>query len=150
MSIDQTADADVVDVVRLGQRVSRSFTVALANRATFDAVMALARAGNTFDPHQVARTIGTLFDDAMTVEFGIDESPVLSLEIPFFTGQHLAARTGHGERYTDEQRRDFARRVIAWARTMRADVITVEQHLTDAVVNDEPGEHPLRVRIWWF
>jgi hypothetical protein len=40
---DQTVDQHVVDFVRLGQRVSRNFTVRMRNRATFDAVMAAAK-----------------------------------------------------------------------------------------------------------
>ena len=47
--------------------------------------------------------------------------------------------------------RDFARRVIAWARRVRADEITVQQFpiITETFIDNEPGEHPYRIRIWW-
>lgn len=151
MSSNNTAETDIVRFVQIGQRVSTNFTVTLPNRATFDAVMAAPLAANEFDPTEVARTIGTLFDDAMQVEFGAEGSAVLYLTVPFFTHQRIAATTGSGERYTDEQRRCYARDVIAWARRMRADEISVRQYpITDHVwVEDEPGEHPYRIRIWW-
>ena len=53
---------------------------------------------------------------------------MLYIEVPFFTHQRITAPTGLGDRYTDEQRRDFARQVISWARAMRADEIFVEQY----------------------
>ena len=151
MSRDQTSVADIVQFVQLGERVSTHFLVTLPNRATFDAVMATARGGNNFEPHEVGATIGALFDDAMQVQFGAEGSAVLYIDVAFFTGQRLAAASGTGERYTDEQRRDYAGRVIAWARAMRADEISVQQYpvTADGDVWDQPGEHPYRIRIWW-
>jgi hypothetical protein len=148
---DQAVNRDVVEFVRLGQRVSLNFTVPLRNRATFDAVMAEALGGNNFDPHRVAISIGSLFDDAMDVEFGAEGSAVLYIAVPFYPRQRLDAHAGQlGERYTDEQRRDFARRVIEWARTMQADEISVQQHpVTPEPVWGQPGENPYKIRIWW-
>lgn len=145
---------DIVEFVRLGQRVSRNFTVVLSSRVVFDAVMAAAMGANNFDPREVARTIGTLFDDAMKVEFGAKGSPVLYIEVPFFTQQRLAATSAKfGDRYTDEQRRAYTRQVITWARAMLADENSVQQDLfgpgNGVVVEGEPGEAPHRIRIWW-
>jgi hypothetical protein len=142
---------DVVSFVQLGERVSTNFTVNLSNRATFDAVMNAALGGNNFVPGDVARTIGTLFDDAMQVEFGAEGSAVLYIAVPFFTHQRIASTSGGGERYTNEQRRDFTQRVLVWARSMRADEITVQQYpVTDELfVDNAPGENPYRIRIWW-
>jgi hypothetical protein len=152
MTVDQAVDSEVVQFVSLGQRVSTNFTVNLGNRATFDAVMATAMGGNNFDPHAVATSIGSVLDDAMSVEFGAERSPVLYIEVPFFTHQRLAAPKdmGMGPKYTDAQRQAFARRVIDWARTMLADEITVQQYpVTPEPADGEPGEHPYRIRIWW-
>ncbi|WP_410646256.1 hypothetical protein [Amycolatopsis sp. cmx-4-54] len=146
-----TVDTDVVEFVRLGQRVSLNFTVPIRNRETFDAVMAAAQGGNNFDPDQVARTIDTLFGEAMKVEFGAEGSAVLYIEVPFTTSQRLDATVvGLGGKYTALQRQDYARRVIEWARAMRADEITVQQHpATEAPVVGKPGENPYRIRVWW-
>jgi hypothetical protein len=144
-------DTDVVEFVRLGQRVSLNFTVTVRNRPTFDRVMAAAQGGNHFDPDLVASTIGTLFDESMKIEFGAEGSAVLYIEVPYTSGQRLdGAVVGSGERYTADQRQDYARRVIEWARRMRADEITVQQHpVTEYPVVGNPGEHPHRIRIWW-
>jgi hypothetical protein len=143
--------ADVVTFVQLGQRVSTNFTVNLSNRATFDAVMNAAFGGNNFMPSEVAATIGSLFDDAMQVEFGAEGSAVLYIAVPFFTHQRIASTTGGGDRYTDEQRRDYTQSVLTWARSMRADEITVQQYpfTDDLFVDNGPGENPYRIRIWW-
>jgi hypothetical protein len=87
----------------------------------------------------------------MKVEFGAEGSAVLYIEVPFFTHQRIADPAAFGARYTDEQRRDFARRVIAWARAVGADEITVQQYpvTADVYIDDEAGEHPYRIRIWW-
>jgi hypothetical protein len=148
MSRDRTPVAEIVQFVQLGERVSTHFLVTLPNRATFDAVMAAARGGNNFDPYEVGATIGTLLDDAMQVQFGAEGSAILYIDVPFFTGQRLAAASGTGERFTDEQRRDYARRVIDWARAVRADEISVQQYpaTADGDVWGEPGEHPYRIR----
>jgi hypothetical protein len=71
--------------------------------------------------------------------------------VPFYPRQRLGAGAGQlGEPYADEQRRDFARRVIEWARTVEADEISVQQHpVTPEPVWDEPGENPYKIRIWW-
>ncbi|GAB3448870.1 hypothetical protein GCM10027436_42740 [Actinophytocola sediminis] len=147
----RNVQADIVRFVQLGQRVSTNFTVNLSNRATFDAVMNSALGGNNFMPSEVAATIGTLFDDAMQVEFGAEGSAVLYIDVPFFTHQRIASTKGGGDRYTDEQRRDYAQKVITWARSMRADEITVQQYPTvaDLFVDNSPGENPYRIRIWW-
>ena len=143
--------AEIVEFVRLGQSVSTNFTVTLPSREVFDAVMAAVERVNSFDPREVAQTIGSLFDNAMRVTFGAEGSPVLYIEVPFFTHQRITASTGFGDRYSDDQRRDFARQVISWARAMRADEIFVEQYpeTSGCVVEGEPGEHPHRIRIWW-
>lgn len=110
--------------------------------------MATALGGSNFTPSEVARTIGTLFDDAMTVEFGHEESAVHYIKVPFFTHQRIAASPVFGERYSDAQRQDYTRSVIAWARAVRADEITVQQYPTNADMyfDDEPGDHPFRIR----
>jgi hypothetical protein len=148
---DADIDANVVRFVQLGQQVSTNFRITLPNRATFEAVMAVALGDNNFDPREVARTIGTLFDDAMKVELGAEGSAVLYIEVPFFTGQRLSSPNGLRQRYSDEQRREFTRRVIACARRVGADEVSVQQFpiTTDLFVDDEPGEHPYRIRIWW-
>src|SRR5437762_13909416 len=88
---DQTVEQDVIDFVRLGQRVSLNFTVPMRNRATFEAVMAAALGGNAFIPHEVARTSGWGFDDASGVEFGAEGSAVLYIEVPFFPHQRYGS-----------------------------------------------------------
>lgn len=150
-SNDSKVQADIVRFVQLGQRVSTNFTVNLSNRPTFDAVMSAALGGNNFTPGEVARTIGALFDDAMHVEFGAEGSAVLYITVPFFTHQRIVSTTGGGDRYTGEQRRDFTQRVLVWARSMRADEITVQQYpiTDDLFVDNAPGESPYRIRIWW-
>jgi hypothetical protein len=149
---DKTVDQDVVDFVRLGQRVSRNFTARMRNRATFEAVMAAALGGNAFVPHEVAGTIGSVFDDASGVEFGAEGSAVLYLEVPFFPHQRYGStQVGSSERYSDEQRRAFAQRVIDWARTMRADEISTQQYPPEPTLRvwNEPGAHPYKIRVWW-
>ncbi|WP_410570654.1 hypothetical protein [Amycolatopsis sp. cmx-4-61] len=142
---------DVVEFARLGQKVSLKFLVPLRNRATFDKCMATVQGGNSFDPVEVARTIGLLFDDAMDVEFGAEGSAVLYITTAFFPNQCIGPRTDkRHERYTDAERQDYAQRVIDWARTMGANEITVQQHpATDQDVVGKPGEHPYRIRLWW-
>ncbi|OXM56412.1 hypothetical protein CFP71_13365 [Amycolatopsis thailandensis] len=144
-------DTDVVEFVRLGHRVSLNFTVPLRNRPTFDRVMATAQGGNNFDPDLVASTIGTLYDESMEVLFGAEGSAVLYIEVPYFSSQRLdSTSVDSGEKYTADQRQDYARRVIDWARRMRADEITVQQNpVTEYPVVGQPGEHPYRIRIWW-
>lgn len=148
----QTVEQDVVDFVRLGQRVSLNFTVRMRNRATFEAVMAAALGGNAFDPHEVARTIGPVFDGAMGVEFGAEGSAVLYIDVPFFPHQRYGStQVGMSEPYGDEERRAFAQRVIDWAKRVRADEISTQQYPPEPTLRvwNEPGEHPYKIRIWW-
>jgi hypothetical protein len=147
-----TVDQDVVAFVRLGQRVSQNFTVHMRNRETFDAVMAAAQGCNAFSPQDVARTIGPLFDDSMSVSFGAEGSPVLYIDVPFFPHQrYRSTECGMSERFSDEERQAFAQRVIDWARTVRADEISTQQYPPEPILHawNKPGEHPYKIRIWW-
>jgi hypothetical protein len=152
MPVDRNVvNNDVVEFARLGLNVSLKFLVPLRNRATFDKVMATVQGGNRFDPAEIADTIGSLFDDAMDVEFGAEASQVLYITLPSFPHQCIGPRADkRHERYTDAERQAYAQRVIDWARTMGADEITVQQHpATDQDVVGKPGEHPYRIRLWW-
>jgi hypothetical protein len=152
MRRDQSIHRYVVEFVRLAEKAGcRNFTIDLRNRATFNATMAVARGGNNFDPDLVAGTIGTLFDDAMRVEFGAEASSVLYIEVPTFEHQRIGSTSlDMTHRFTDAERQAYAQRVIDWAKRMRADRITVQQHpATPAPVVGEPGEHPFRIRLWW-
>lgn len=149
---DKTVDEDVVEFVRLAQRVSLNFTVRMRNRATFEAVMAVALGCNAFVPHKVVRTIDSVFDDSAGVEFGAEGSAVLYIEVPFYPHhRYSSTRVGTSERYSDEERQAFAQRVIDWARTMRADEISTQQYPPEPTLRvwNEPGEHPYKIRIWW-
>lgn len=149
---NQKVDQEVVDFVRLGQRISLNFTVRMRNRATFEAVLAAALGGNAFDPPEVARTIGPVFDDAMGVEFGAEGSAVLYVDVPFFPHQRYGStQVGFSERYSDEERRAFAQQVIDWAKTVRADEISTQQYPPEPTLRvwNEPGEQPYKIRIWW-
>ncbi|CRK56935.1 hypothetical protein [Alloactinosynnema sp. L-07] len=151
MARDHSVDTSVVEFVRVGQKVSLNFTVGIRNRATFQAVMAEALGGNNFDPSRVASTIGSLFDDAMRVDFGAEGTAVLYLDVPYFENQRIGCSAAStNTRFTDSERQAYAQRVIDWAREMRADEITVQQHpITPAPVVGKPGDNPYRIRIWW-
>jgi hypothetical protein len=149
---DQTVDQHVVDFVRLGQRVSRNFTVRMRNRATFDAVMAAARGATRSSRTRWRARSGRVFDDAMGVEFGAEGSAVLYIEVPFFPHQRYGStQVGMSEPYSDEERRAFAQRVIDWAKRVRADEISTQQYPPEPTLRvwHEPGEHPYKIRIWW-
>lgn len=142
--------ADVVEFVRLGARVCSDYHVDIPNYPTFQAAMAVTQGGNNFDPERVARTFRELDDDVMQVEFGAEGSPVLYVHLPFWTHQRRGATScGSGEKYTDEQRRQLAARVIAWARQERADEISTHQFPSGDEVWNASGEQPHRIRIWW-
>jgi hypothetical protein len=149
--LDLGADNDVAECVRLGERVSRQFLVPLSDRVTFTAAMQMSMVCNNFVPQRVADTIGSLFDEAMSVEFGAEGSPVFYITVPFFTGQRLdRSVVGMGRRYSDAERHAYTQRVIDWARSMHADEITVAQYPpTDRPTVGTPGEHPYRIRLWW-
>jgi hypothetical protein len=144
-------DTDIVEFIRLGNRVCRNYRVHLPNRATFNAAMSVAQGCNNFNPTRVAKTIGDIFDDAMHVEFGAEGSPVLYITLPFWSHQRMGTETfGMGEKYTVEQRQESAQRVIDWARSVQADEICTYQYPhTDSPVWNRPGDHPYRLRIWW-
>jgi hypothetical protein len=146
---DQSVDKNVVEFVWLGQKVSLKFLVPLRNRATFEAAMAKALGGNKFNPDQVARTIGTLFEESMGVEFGAEGSAVLYIDVPY-TEQQRIGSPGPCDRIPDVERQAYTQRVIDWAERMGADEITVQQHpYTDKPVSRRPGGHPHKIRIWW-
>lgn len=152
MTSDQQAvDKDTIEFVRLGQRVSLQFIVPLRNRATFDAVMKITHGGNYFDPHEIAATIGPVFDNAANVEFGLELSAVLYMTVPFYPGQRYGDTSRDtGQKYTDADRQAYTRDVIEWASAMRASEITVQQFPpTLQAIDNEPGEHPYRIRLWW-
>lgn len=113
--------------------------------------MAVSAQGNTFDPTSIAATIGSLFDDAMTIRFGREGWRILDIEVPFFPHQRIGStRTGLAERYTPDERRAFAQRVIDWGLEMGAYEVTVRQYPSakrEAV--NEPGEDPYWVRLFW-
>lgn len=147
---EQAINADVVEFIRLGNLVCLDYRVDVGNRATFDAAMRRIRGCNSFDPGRVARAIGEIFDDAMAVEFGAEGSPVLYVTVPFYAGQRIGASCGVREKYTLEQRQEYAGRVIDWAKHMDADEICVYQHpRTEQPIWNGTGDHPYRVRIWW-
>ncbi|GAA3586828.1 hypothetical protein GCM10022222_84420 [Amycolatopsis ultiminotia] len=151
MPHDVSVHNDIVEFVRLGQKVSLNFTVSLPNSATFHAVMAKAQGCNNFSPQRVADTIGALVDDAMLVEFGAEGSPVLYIGVPFFEQQRIrTSATTTNNRLSDVDRQAYAQRVIDWARRLRADEITVQQHpATPHPIVGKPGDQPYRIRIWW-
>ncbi|WP_280248519.1 MULTISPECIES: hypothetical protein [Nocardia] len=147
-----SVNADVVEFARLGWLTSLRWTVDLRNWATFTAVMEAIQGCNNFDPAAVAATFGPLFGDAMHVEVGREASAVMYVSVPFSPRQRLRSDAGTGERYTAEQRQEFAARVIAWARSMRADEINVRQYPPSAELGDvigKPGPNPYRIRLWW-
>lgn len=147
--------ADIVQFVRLGQRVSTTITVTLPSHEVFDAAMTAAERVNSIRParggpdhRSPVRQRHAGHVRRRGISGALHRGPVLH-------PQRITAPTGPGgpggpgDRYTDEQRRDFARQVIPWARVMRADEISVEQYPTTngCVVEGTPGEHPHR--IWW-
>lgn len=142
---------DVVEFVRLGQRVCLNYHVNLMNRAEFNAAMSVIDDYNNFDPARIMETIGAVFDDVMHIEFGRESSCVLYITLPFWSHQRLGSETfGMGERYSVDQMQETAQRVIDWAQSMQADEICTYQHPhTDSPVWGKPGAHPYRIRIWW-
>ena len=146
---DDAVDHDAVEFVRLGGRVSHHFTVRVRNLATLQAMMAAIPGANEFDPQELARTIGPVFDDAMGVEFGAEGSEVLYVGIPYFPNQRNGSTgAGRHERYTTDERQALAQRVIDWARSVHADEISAEQRDGGRVWN-APGDDPYKIRIWW-
>ena len=97
-------NTDIVEFVRLGYQVSLDWRVHLNNRATFNAAMNLVRGYNNFDGPKVSKTIGSVYDDAMHVEFGRERSPVLYVTLPFWTHQRIGSEySGMGDPYSREQ-----------------------------------------------
>ncbi|WP_454199549.1 hypothetical protein [Nocardia sp. Marseille-Q1738] len=146
-----TIDAKIVEFTRLGWDASLHWRAPMGNWDTFVAVTRAAGRYNAFDGDAVADTFFDLFNDAADVEFGREGSPVMYVSVPFFPHQrHGSDHTCANDRYTDEQRQEFAARVIAWARTLRADEISVQQFpAAGGDVWDGPGPSPYRVRLWW-
>lgn len=149
MTDRKTVNQDVVEFIKLGQRVSLDWRVHIPNWITFDAAMRAAVGGNRFDPQAVANTFRELFDGAMSVEFGREASAVMYVGVPYFTGQRMD-QVRMGTRIPNEERQTYTQAVIDWARSMHADEITVQQHPhTDELFVRTPGPHPYSVRIWW-
>lgn len=146
---DETVDRDVVEFVRLGLKVSHHFLARMRNRATFEAVLAAVDAANEFDPMEVLRTFGPLFDDVSAIDVGAEGTVVLYVNIPHYPSQCNGAKDNPNERYTDEQRQELTQRVIAWANKVRADEVATEQSMSMERVWNAPGDNPGRVRIWW-
>jgi hypothetical protein len=148
----ETIHTDTVEFVRLGQRVCLNYHVGIGNWVTFVAAVEAAGDYNEFDPRKIVDSFEELFGVASQVEFGRESSCVMYVSLPFWSHQRNDSRRfGMGEKYTDEERQEFASRFIAWARSVKADEISVQQFpaLPDGDVWNKPGEHPYRIRIWW-
>lgn len=148
-----TADvhADTVAFAALGEKICNDFRIDVHNRATFDAIMGTIRGCNDFDPERIRDTIEEIFDDATRIEYGHEGSLVLYVHIPFWTHQRIG-ETNHRDRkkYTQEERKDFVKRIISWGRSMRADEIMTRQFRPfGEYVCNRPGEDPICVRLWW-
>jgi hypothetical protein len=161
-------NTDVVEFVKLGDRVSLDYRVEIPNRATLDAVLAVCKEYNFFDPDRVAKTVGEVFDDLAQIVFERDGLDVImNLMVPIFNIQRYGDTTEREytsekprratqrfldkvREYTWEERQAFTQRIIDWAQLVEAHEITVQQ-LGKRVppVPNAPGANPFRVRILW-
>lgn len=145
-----SANSDVVDFVRIGQRVSLDYRVDVRDYATFEAVMAVADGCNAFDPAVVAKTFRELFGDISHVEFGAESSTVMYVHLASWSHQRSGAPSiGAKEKYTNEELRRVAGRVITWARSMGAGEICSYGLGRAEPTWNGTGERPHRIRIWW-
>jgi hypothetical protein len=148
----RSVDADSVEFIRLGfQRdVSLDFRVPIRDWETFAAAMAAVGGYEEFSGAEVVDTFRELFDDAAIVYVGREDSVVLYVELPYWTHQRTASDVvGRGEKYTDEQLRELARRVIAWARSLRVDEVCSYECPGGEPVWNGTGDRPHRIRLWW-
>lgn len=146
---------DTVEFIRLGYHGAGSlnFTVDVPNFETFAAGMSAVGGYNEMRAEDVVASFRPIWDMASNVEVGRDASFCLYVTLPFWSHQRHDTESGPmREKYTAEQRQEMAAQVIAWARTVRADVVRVWQFGRDADpagVIWGTGEHPYRIRIWW-
>jgi hypothetical protein len=154
MADNKTVDQPAVDLVRAAQKAHcLHYLQRIPNQATFRAVVLAMQDGNAFDPDAVVEQLGPLLDDACDVEIGLEFSAVVYITVPFWDHHRMtaAAPIGElGERLSDDWRIAYTERVLAVARTLGAEEISVAQHpYGDGPVENNAGERPYRIRLWW-
>ncbi|MEU8378998.1 hypothetical protein [Streptosporangium sp. NPDC048865] len=140
-------DQTVVDFVKLGYAgASLDFEVHVRDVGTFGACVRAIGGYNQFDAERVVKAFGgAVFGEYMGYTVGRAGSPLIVVEIPFWTQQALKAKAGMGENrpFTDEERGEMAATVRGIGRELQADEITV----SETRLNGKAA--PYGVRLWW-
>lgn len=151
-----------IEFVTLGYHdVSLNFTVRLGRTESLADVLNAAGGYNNFDPDTVFIALADVLPKCMGVEFGREASPVLYLEVPYWSHQQMQDETHRqGSVLDEEQRLAILAEAIDALREAKADTVAVE-FLSDNEhqrVYLKPGEKfkapegstlGLKVRGWW-
>lgn len=136
---------DAVDLVKYGygdmhglKTRSLDFrTESFRNYETFAAALAMVPRCNNFDGAAVAKRFKSLWPELMSVKFGREGSPVLYVQVPYWSNQ-VYAKTMCVEpvKLTDQERANLAALVQSAGNALEAD---------ENSYDDKSGT----VRLWW-
>lgn len=150
-------DTHVVEFVRLGYQHDTSFCFhsVLRDWDTFRACLEAAGGYNEFYPSAVVKAFAEVFDDLASIAFGREGSPVMYLDLPYWTHQRLRFAVGTGRqdsehrKYTAAERWGLARGVRLVGQAVHADEIDAFGIGGVPVDWNGSGIEPVRVRLWW-
>jgi hypothetical protein len=154
--------AKTIEFVKLGfHDCSLNFTVKTGNVDVLPHFLDAAGPYNDFDPDRVLEALGEVLPRCMAAEFGRESSPVLSLEIPYWSRQAMHDKSrGMGRPLDETERREIAQRAVealraAGAETVSYSTVTAEgldrHYLKEGEGMPEtlPTQAALTVRGWW-
>jgi hypothetical protein len=142
---ENQVNQDAVDFVKYGYGDSHGLktrsldfrTETFANYETFAAALAMVPGYNNFDGPAVAKRFKSLWPELMSVKFGREGSPVLYVQVPYWSNQVYAKTMCVAPvMLTDQERANLAALVQSAGNALEAD-----ENSYDAQAGT--------VRLWW-
>jgi hypothetical protein len=155
---DLERENQLPDFVRHADRIGSHFALQVYTAGQLAAVLHAIGSHNRLNTAAAAELLGPLVGEAMEVSVAHwPGGPAITFQVPFFEHQRVdwrASGTGMGPKYSNDQRKAYAGRVIAAGRTLRADEISTRQYAggdegATRVVWGMTGTNPYEVRLWW-
>lgn len=129
-AVSRTRDtvAKTIEFVRLGfHDCSLNFTVRTGNADVVPHLLDAAGPYNDFDPDRVLAALAEVLPEAMGIEFGRESSPVLYVDIPFWTHQRMGDETRTQGRLLEEAERvKIAQAVVDALRECAAETVSYQ------------------------
>lgn len=158
---DARREAELPGFVVAAETIGADIQLKVHTAAQMRVMLEAIGGHNNFDEEAAARLLGPFVDQCSTVRIGRDiTGPTLYFELPLWTHHTIGAARRcdalSGDRISLADRIDLANRILAVAKTLRADEVSVRQFRSeDGQMRADDwawnctGRDPYEIRLWW-